>query len=246
MIYFASDFHLGAPNYTSSRDREEKICRWLDSIKGKATELFLLGDIFDFWFEYKTVVPKGYVRFLGKLAELRDKGVDIHICVGNHDLWLADYLTKEIGLRVFREPETIKRQGVVFHVHHGDGLGPGDSGYKRLKKVFTNPFAQFVFSKLHPNFGIGLANRASQKSRIHQPEKEKKYQGDDKEYLTLYSEEQLKQNPKINYFIFGHRHLPLDITLSNKKSHYINLGEWFSGSRYVSFDGEQVLISNFD
>lgn len=246
MVYFASDFHLGAPNNESSRIREDKICRWLDSIKEDATEIYLLGDLFDFWFEYKSVVPRGYVRFLGKLAELLDKGIDIHICVGNHDLWLRDYLVNEIGVSIFNQPQTIVRNGKKFHIHHGDGLGPGDKGYKVLKRFFVHPISQFIFSQLHPNLGFGIAQRASKKSRINQPQSEKEYQGDTKEFLTLYSEQILKKEEDIDFFVFGHRHLQLDVTLSNNRSRYINLGEWFTGSRYVRFDGEELSILNFE
>jgi UDP-2,3-diacylglucosamine hydrolase len=186
MIYFASDFHLGMG--INADERERKICRWLDFVSEDASDIFLLGDLFDFWFEYKKAVPKGFVRFLGKLAELTDKGIRIHVCVGNHDLWMRDYLEKECGVRIFREPEVHEFSGRTFVLHHGDGLGPGDEKYKLLKRIFTNKLAQGFFGMLHPDLGIRLASGWSKKSRLNQPKWEETFQGNDKEYLVQFCE----------------------------------------------------------
>ncbi len=251
MIYFASDFHLGMPQGEVSRNREKKICDWLDKISTDATEIYLLGDLFDFWFEYKTVVPRGYVRFLGKLAELTDKGIKIFVCVGNHDLWMRSYLEEECGVVIFKDPMIKKFGNKTFYLHHGDGLGPGDNGYKFLKKIFLSPINQFLFERLHPNFAFKLATGFSKKSRLAQPEWEKTYQEDNNEYLTQYCLEILKSQA-IDFFIFGHRHLKINIELENsnlatqndsrQKSRYINLGEWFSGGGYVKFDGTDLVF----
>jgi UDP-2,3-diacylglucosamine hydrolase len=241
MIYFASDFHLGSPNLADSKIREGLICRWLDSISSEATDIYLLGDVFDFWFEYKKVVPKGNIRFLGKLAELTDRGIRIHLCVGNHDLWIRDYFKEEINIRIFTKPEILTINKRKIFLHHGDGLGPGDYGYKFIKKIFTNSLCQTLFSWIHPDIGIRIAEKLSRSSRKNTNPKEKSYLGDDKEYLTLYSEEILKRE-FIDYFIFGHRHLQLDILLSNKKSRYINLGNWYKSPRFACFDGEKIDI----
>jgi UDP-2,3-diacylglucosamine hydrolase len=244
MIYFASDFHLGMPEGKPSQDREKKICNWLDEVSKDATQIFLLGDVFDFWFEYKTVVPKGSVRFLGKLAELTDKGVDIQVCVGNHDLWMRNYLVEECGIQIFREPKIIQSGDKKIYIHHGDGLGPGDKKYKFLKKMFLSPINQWLFSKIHPNLGVRMARYWSKSSRKSTPSWEKEYRGDGVEYLTLHCNEVLKSQ-HIDYFVFGHRHLELDITLDNGVSKYINLGQWFTGSRYIKLNDGVLEVRDY-
>lgn len=244
MVYFVSDFHLGSPNYNDSRAREVVICAWLDSIKLKAKSIYFLGDVFDFWFEYKSVIPKGFVRLLGKLAELHDFGIELNMFVGNHDLWISDYLTKECGVTVFRDPQTIQIGKNRIHIHHGDGLGPGDQKYKFLKKIFTNKGAQWLFRCLHPDIGFSLASRFSRKSRASEKPEKRIFKGYEKEFLIVYCEETLK-NTHVDYFIFGHRHIALDITLSNGVSRYINLGEWFRGRRFVEVDDEGVRVLEF-
>jgi UDP-2,3-diacylglucosamine hydrolase len=244
-IYFASDFHLGAPDATSSRLREQKILRWLCHIQPDARAIYLVGDIFDFWFEYQTVVPKGAVRLLGKLAQLSDAGIDIHFFVGNHDLWMFDYFPQELGITVHHVPIQITLGKRRFFVGHGDGLGPEDYGYKRLKKIFTSPFCQWLFRWLHPDWGIRLAQFSSKTSRTAQQEPEY-FLGADKEWLLLYADRKLKQHPDLDYFIFGHRHLPLDILLKNGHTRYLNLGEWFDSCTYAVYDGEQLTLKAFE
>lgn len=243
-IYFASDFHLGAPNAEISAQREQKIIAWLNSISEDVEELFLVGDIFDFWFEYNHVIPKGYIRFLGKLADLRAKNVPIHIFTGNHDLWLGDYLEKELGIKIYYAPLQIQRNGKSFFIGHGDGLGPGDKNYKRLKKIFTNPLCKWLFKWLHPDIGIGFASFLSRSSRAKQTAKETFVSKED-EWLYAYCERKIKEFPKTDYFIFGHRHLPLDITLENNYTRYINLGEWLSSYTYAVFDGQELSLLSY-
>ena len=241
-IYFASDFHLGVPDYNSSLEREKKIVKWLDEIKKDAQEIYLIGDVFDFWFEYKAAVPKGFVRLLGKMAEISDSGIPIILFTGNHDMWMFDYLPKEIGVTIHNKPIVREYNGKKFYIGHGDGLGPGDYGYKTIKKIFASPVCQWLFARLHPNFGMGIGQYWSKKSRISNGPSDEKFLGEDKERLLLYSKEQL-QKEHFDYFIFGHRHLPLDIKL-NEKSRYINLGEWVNYYTYAVFDGvELVMIS---
>lgn len=242
-IYFASDFHLGAPDAATSLQREKLLVEWLDEIKVDAQELFLVGDVFDFWFEYKTAVPKGFVRLLGKLAEIADAGIPIHYFTGNHDMWVFDYLPKEIGLTIYRGNLEREFNGKKFLIGHGDGLGPGDRGYKFIKKVFANPVCQWLFARLHPNFGIRLANFWSGKSRMHTGSSDEKFLGNDKEWLVIYCKEILQKQP-FDFFIFGHRHLPLDIQL-NKNSRYINLGEWMNYRSYGVFNGEDMELKYF-
>ncbi len=238
-IYFASDFHLGVPTYENSLEREHKIVKWLDSIKADAEELYLLGDVFDFWFEYRTVVPRGYVRLLGKLAELSDSGIKIHYFIGNHDMWTFDYLEKELNVIIYRVPIEISYNGKAFYIGHGDGLGPGDHGYKFIKKVFASKVCQWLFARLHPNFGIGIANYFSKKSRIATGTTDEKFLGEEKEWLVIYSKEILAKK-HFDYLIFGHRHLPLDIKIDS--SRYINLGDWIQYFTYGVFDGAEFEL----
>lgn len=243
-IYFISDFHLGVPNDKDSRKREDKIVAWLNSISHDVQVLYLMGDVFDYWFEYKEVVPRGYVRLLGKLAELSDAGVEMHYFTGNHDMWVFDYLPKEIGLQIHRNPIKKEYNGKKFFLGHGDGLGPGDLGYKFIKKVFSNKLSQWLFARLHPNTGIGLMKFFSRKSRIATGTSDDVYLGDDKEWLMIFSREVL-QKEHYDYFIFGHRHLPLDKQL-NDQSRYINLGEWINHFTYAVFDGHELLLKKFN
>ncbi|MGV3705864.1 MAG: UDP-2,3-diacylglucosamine diphosphatase [Arcticibacter sp.] len=242
-IYFASDFHLGTANYAQSREREDRIVRWLDFIKHDASELYLVGDIFDFWFEYKHAVPRGYVRFLGKLAELSDLGIKITMFKGNHDMWMFGYLKEEVGVTIVSDEMVLKRNDKRFYIHHGDGLGPGDGKYKILKRIFRSSICQWLFARVHPNLGIGIARAWSGHSRIAGAKKET-FLEVQHEWLVQYSKEVL-QNTHYDYFVFGHRHLPLDITLS-PSSRYVNLGEWINYNTYAVFDGNDLSLCYFE
>ncbi len=237
-IYFASDLHLGTPDDVSSLTREKLFVHWLDEIKSDATEIFIIGDIFDFWHEYTTVVPKGFVRLQGKLAQLCDAGVPIHVFSGNHDLWMFGYLEKELGVKIHQQPIQREINGKRFFIGHGDGLGPGDHGYKFIKKVFSNSLCQFMFRWLHPDIGVRIANYFSRKSR-YGVDGEKKiletFKGEENEWLIQFSKKTL-QKEHFDYFVFGHRHLPLDISL-NEKSKYVNTGDWIDYNSYAVFDG---------
>jgi UDP-2,3-diacylglucosamine hydrolase len=238
--YFASDIHLGIPDYESSLKREKRFVAWLDHIREDADRIFLLGDIFDFWFEYKRVVPRGFTRLLGKIAELTDAGLPVHFFTGNHDLWIFDYLPEEIGITVHKEPLTLEIEGKRFFLSHGDGLGPGDGGYKFLKKVFTNKTLQWMFARLHPNFAIWLASKFSADSR--QSNLSSGFLGED-EWLVRYAYEILGKE-HYDFFIFGHRHIPIDISLKNG-SRFIYLGDWITHFTYGVFDGTQFSLKIF-
>ncbi|PZD77470.1 UDP-2,3-diacylglucosamine diphosphatase [Mesonia sp. K7] len=242
-IYFSSDNHLGAPTYEESRPRETKFIQWLDEIKKDAAAIFLLGDLFDFWFEYKHVVPKGFVRTLGKLAEISDSGIPIYFFVGNHDLWMKDYFKEELNITVYHEPQVFQLAKKQFFIGHGDGLGPGDKGYKRMKKVFTNPFSKWLFRWLHPDLGVALAKHLSVKNKLISGDDDAKFLGEENEWLVQYSKRKLAEK-HYDYFIFGHRHLPLEIELENKAK-YINLGDWISYYTYAVFDGENLELKEF-
>lgn len=238
--YFASDQHFGAPDDFESRIREKRFVRWLDEIKSDCQYLFLLGDLFDFWFEYRQVVPRGFVRVLGKLAELSDSGIQIYFWTGNHDLWMRDYLEKEINARVFRDKKTFVINKTRFFIAHGDGLGPGDKGYKRMKKVFTNKIAQFLFYLLHPDFAVWLGITTSRKNKLISGAEDVKFLGEDEEWLAIYSRKKLEME-HFDYFLFGHRHLPMQIELG-ENSKYVNLGDWVGHFTYAVFDGENLKL----
>jgi UDP-2,3-diacylglucosamine hydrolase len=251
-IYFLSDFHLGAPDAQTSLQREKLIVQFLDEAKEEADTIFFVGDMFDFWYEYRKVVPRGFVRLLGKIAELSDSGIHIHFFVGNHDMWMKNYFEKELNVPVYFEEKEFEFNGKKFLVAHGDGLGPGDHGYKRLKKIFRNPFCQWLFGMLPPYVGMGLANYSSRKSREADHGIEERFMGEEKEWLVIYSKEVL-QKKHFDFFIFGHRHLPIDFDLTNssfageesKKSRYINLGEWMKFCTYAIFDGENLELKSY-
>jgi UDP-2,3-diacylglucosamine hydrolase len=243
-IYFLSDFHLGAPNAAVSLAREKTIVAFLDEIKSNAECIFIVGDLFDFWFEYKHVVPKGYVRILGKLAEITDSGIPIHFFVGNHDMWMKDYFQKELNIPVFFEPVTYRFNNKQFLIGHGDGLGPGDHGYKFLKKIFRSKICQFLFGMIPPTIGIGLANYFSRKSRAKTGTNDQVFEGEDKEWLVTYCKERLLTE-QVDFFIFGHRHLPLDIQLNNN-SKYVNLGDWIKYNSYAVFDGTSLQLKYYN
>lgn len=242
-VYFASDQHFGIPNATESRKREDRFIRWMDEIKADAQIIFLMGDLFDFWHEWQYVVPKGYIRVLGKIAELKDSGIEIYFFVGNHDLWMKNYFQEELGIPVFFEKQYFEINNRQFLLAHGDGLGPGDKGYKRMKKVFTNPLAQWAFRWLHPDIAMRIANYMSQKNKMISGDEDKQFLGEDKEFLILYSKEKLKTD-KINYFVYGHRHLPMDLDLS-PDSKYVNLGDWISYFTYGVFDGNSFALKTY-
>ncbi len=243
-IYFISDFHLGAPDYAASLEREKKIVRFLESIKEDTAELFILGDMFDFWYEYKTVVPKGFVRLLGMLASFSDKGIPIHFFIGNHDMWMHGYFENELNIKVYEEPVHFNFGNKKFYIGHGDGLGPGDYSYKRLKKVFRNPFCQWLFGQMHPSWGMGLANYFSAKSRKKTGNADQIFLGEENERLLVYAKEILAKE-HIDYFVFGHRHLPLDFDLGNG-SRYINLGDWIRSFTYAFFDGYDMHLKKWE
>jgi len=265
-IYFLSDFHLGAPDHASSLEREKIIVQFLDEIKKDAAEIFLVGDMFDFWYEYRKVVPKGYVRLLGKLGELSDAGIPMHFFAGNHDMWMRDYFQKELNIPVYFKPGEFERNGKIFLIGHGDGLGPGDHGYKRLKKVFRNPVSKWLFGILPPRIGMGLANYLSRRSRAQTGATEEAFLGEDKEWLIIYSKEVLAKK-NIDFFVFGHRHLAIDYRLLPAKAsakagtplstpwrgvggevgeaRYINLGDWIYYFTYGVFEGEKMELKSY-
>ncbi len=243
-VYFASDNHLGAPSSEESLPREKKFVAWLDSIKEDAAAIYLMGDLFDFWFEYKKVVPKGFTRTLGKLAELTDAGIPITYFVGNHDLWMNGYFEEELNIPVFHKPQEITLNASSFLIGHGDGLGPGDKGFKRMKKVFTNPLSKWLFKWLHPDLGVRLGQYLSVSNKLISGEEDAKFLGEDKEWLVQYCKRKL-ETQHYDHFIFGHRHLPLEIKL-NEKSTYTNLGDWISYFTYAVFDGEKLKLETYN
>ncbi|MCF8229770.1 MAG: UDP-2,3-diacylglucosamine diphosphatase [Bacteroidales bacterium] len=243
-IYFASDFHLGIPDPERSRLRETQLVNWLEFVRQDAAEIYLMGDLFDFWFEYKTVIPKGYVRLFGKLAEITDSGLPVYLFRGNHDIWAFDYLEKEVGLCLERESVTKLINGRKFFLAHGDGLGPGDRGYKFLKKVFELKFNQWLFRWLHPDLGARMGLYFSKKSRIANIIKEGKPENHvplEKEMLYQFALSESKSDPEIDYFVFGHRHMPVQKQIT-EKTELIILGDWVTNFTYGVFDGEKFEL----
>lgn len=241
-IYFASDIHLGLPNHEISLRREKHFVNWLNEIRKDAAEIYLVGDIFDFWVDYKKVAPRGFTRFLGTIASIVDCGIPVHFFTGNHDIWMYDYLPEELGITLHRKEYIIERNNKRIFIAHGDGLGPGDHKFKLLKKVFTNPFLQWCFSRLHPNFALWIGHSWSRKSRFGQ-RKIPTYFGEDKEWLVLYAKEKL-QKEHYDYFIFGHRHIAVEVKLK-ENSKFINLGDWISNFTYAVFDGNDLSLKKF-
>jgi len=216
----------------------------MDQIQVDASALFLVGDIFDFWHEYKKAIPKGFIRFQGKLAELADSGLPIYLFTGNHDMWMFGYFTEELGIDVFREPITLKTNGKNLLIGHGDGLGPGDQKYKLLKRVFDNKVCQWLFRQIHPDLGIRIANKWSANSRISSSTNEtEKFLGEG-EWLWTYAKE-IEKHSHHDFYVFGHRHLPLDLEV-NENSRYINLGEWVNYNTFASFNGKDFVLEKFE
>jgi UDP-2,3-diacylglucosamine hydrolase len=245
-IFFASDFHLGVPTYEASLKREKLMVQWLSEIQHEAEAIYLMGDIFDFWFEYKTVIPKGFVRLLGKLAEITDSGTPVHLFKGNHDIWALNYLQHETGIQLHSDREITQLGNKWFFLAHGDGLGPGDTGYKFMKKIFQNRFNQWLFRWLHPDLGARMALYFSRKSRYANEVKEEKNgkMPIEEEMLYIYSKRKSAQLPEIDYFVFGHRHLPTNIQI-NEKSHLIILGDWITHFTYAVFDGTKLELKKY-
>lgn len=244
-VYFLSDAHLGSRAVPHGRMQERRLVRFLDSIKDKASAIYFLGDMFDFWYEYKMVVPKGYTRFLGKVSELTDNGVEVHYFTGNHDIWCGDYLEKECGVILHRQELTTEIYGKLFFLAHGDGMGDPDKKFRFIRGIFHSKIAQTLFSAIHPRWGVDFGLEWAKHSRLKRPDgKEPDYMGEDKEYLVQYGKSYLETHPEINYFIFGHRHIELDIML-RRNSRLLILGEWISLFSYAVFDGEHMFLEEF-
>ncbi len=242
-IYFVSDVHLGAPALKNNRERERLFASWLDFIRDDASELFLMGDIFDFWFEYRKVVPRGFTRVLGRLADMSDQGITIHFFTGNHDLWVFDYLPVETGVILHRNEYITEMGGKKFFLAHGDGLDGEDKGYLFLKKIFTNRRLQWLFARLHPNFAFHLAHRWAESSRLSKMNRQEEFKVKN-ESMFKFSENYLEKE-WIDYFIFGHRHRVVDVEVKNN-SRMILLGDWITNFSYGVFDGKKIVLKKFE
>ena len=249
-IYFLSDAHLGSRAIGHGRQQERRLVRFLDDIKDKAQAVYFLGDMFDFWFEYRTVVPKGYTRFLGKVSELTDAGVEVHFFTGNHDVWCRDYFEKECGMIVHHEPLTLELADKTFYLAHGDGLGDPDKKFRFIRAVFHNRICQWLFAKIHPSWGMELGLSWAKHSRLgHEARTDGQggdppYLGEDREHLVLYAKEYLRTHPDVNYFLFGHRHIELDLMLSHQ-CRLLILGDWITQYTYAAFDGDRLIMGNY-
>lgn len=242
-IYFASDFHLGAPNEEESLKRELKIIKWLQHVSKDAAAIFLVGDIFDFWFEYKSTVPKGFIRFQGKLAELKDRGIPIILFSGNHDMWMFDYFPRQLDIPVYRKPVELKIEQTSFLIGHGDGLGPGDHVFKVTKSIFSNPLMQWFFQWIHPNIGVWIAKQWSKRTRDFSDQRNKPVVEHEERLLSYCKSVESKEHH--DFYIFGHRHLPLELKVSDNST-YFNLGEWMNQCTYLEFDGSKAILKTFE
>ena len=250
-IYFISDAHLGSRALQHRRQQERRLVRFLDQIKDRAEAVYMLGDMFDFWYEYRTVVPRGFTRFLGKVSELTDSGVEVHFFTGNHDIWCYTYLQEECGVILHRAPQTIELADKTFFLAHGDGLGERNRMFLFLRGVFHNPLCQWLFSKVHPSWGLTLGLEWARRNRLRHASAaadgqggDPPYQGEDREPLTLFARSYLREHPDVNYFIFGHRHIELDIPMGPTSRLYI-LGDWITQCTYAVFDGERVYLERY-
>lgn len=252
-IFFTSDHHFGIPDRAKSLEREKLFVRWIDEMEPRMQELYIMGDLFDFWFEYKTVIPRGYALLLGRLAQLCESGIPVHYFRGNHDMWTFDYFEKELGFIMYREPIIREFGDKKFYLGHGDGLGPGDKGYKLLKRVFENRVNQWLFKLVHPEISMRIALYWSRKSRHAnlaregQERAEGRYENLDwlkTERLPMFAAETLKEIPDIDYFVFGHWHLPVKLDLGNAT--YYNIGDWINYFSYLEFDGNLLEMKYFE
>jgi UDP-2,3-diacylglucosamine hydrolase len=242
-IYFASDFHLGAPDPQQSRIRELRIIDWLENIRHDAEVIFLVGDLFDFWFEYKHVVPKGFVRFFGKLAELSDAGIEIIVFLGNRDMWMTVYFLKEFNIQTIRRPQTFTFNDKKFYVGHGDGLGADDFGYKILKVIFEGRIPRFLFGRiLHPNTGLHIG-QVWTKNSWKKKRTAEQFLGEKKEHLVQYSKK-IESKEHHDFYIFGHRHTKVELDIS-PTAKYINLGDWIWYNSYAVFDGKNMQLLSY-
>ncbi len=253
-IFFTSDHHFGIPDRNRSLEREKRFVRWLDQHAPEMEELYIMGDLFDFWFEYKTVVPRGYALLLGRLAELRQQGIPVHYFRGNHDMWTFRYFEEELGFLMYREPVIRELHGKRFFLAHGDGLGPGDYGYKFIKKVFENPVNQWLFRLIHPDISMAFALYWSRKSRYSNITREDKERADglhqNTEWLKTkrlpqFAASILNTDPSIDYFVFGHWHLPVNLQL-NEKTRCMVIGDWLKFFTYLEYSDQQLVHKNWD
>jgi len=244
-VYFLSDAHLGSWALQHQRMQERRLVRFLDSIKEKAAAVYLLGDMFDFWYEYKYVVPKGYTRFLGKLSELTDMGVEVHYFTGNHDIWAYGYLERECGVILHKKPLTVEIYGKIFYLAHGDGLGDPSHGFKFIRSVFHNRACQWAFSNIHPRWGVWFGQTWAKHSRMKRVNgEEPAFMGEEREPLIRYTKKYIQYHSNVDYFIYGHRHIEIDLQLT-KKARVIVLGDWISQFSYVVYDGDHLFMSQY-
>jgi UDP-2,3-diacylglucosamine hydrolase len=238
-IFFASDFHLGLRTESDPVEREKRIVDWLNKVALEATEIFLLGDVFDFWWEYKHVVPRGFTRFLGAVSSITDSGIPVHFFTGNHDMWVRDYLSDECGMIIHKSPLSTQFDGKKFHIAHGEGLGSNNIGYKILLSIFRNKPLRYLYTMIHPAWGMRIGHRWSLNSRLAKGIS-LDFLGEDKEDLINYSKSILEKE-HIDYFIYGHRHLALTHTLKQGSRIFL-LGDWINGGSYVEWDGNDLKL----
>ena len=240
-IYFVSDAHLGADAAIPSREREKMLVEWLGQVQPNAGAIYFLGDLFDHWFEYNHVIPRGFSHFIGKLSELRSEGIDLYFFTGNHDMWMFGFFEKELDIPVYRKPRLLDIRGKRFFLIHGDGLPTDHWSNRWMKWVFAHPLLQWTFARLHPNFAIGLMKYLSRKSRLSHEKYDRHFRAD-REHMIDYAQEISRNDDSIDFILMGHRHLPIDLVLENGRTRYINLGDWIHHFSFAVFDGYDLKI----
>ena len=243
-VYFVSDLHLGSDALEDPKTTEKRFVRWLDTIRDEARAVYLLGDIFDFWFEYKKTVPRGFTRFLGKIAEMQDAGTEVHFFTGNHDIWMFDYFQQELGIQVHTDPLRTTIHGKVFYLAHGDGMGDDSRSFRFIRWIFHNRICQFLFARVPSRWGIGFGHWWS-RSRKAALTCLASYKGEKNEHLVLYSKKYIEEHPDTDYLIFGHRHILLDLML-NRKARMLIIGDWMQYFSYAVFDGKELNLEQYD
>lgn len=255
-IYFTSDAHLGSGYHAEPREVERRLVRWLEMIRPTARAVYFLGDMFDYWFEYQTVVPRGYVRFLGQLALMADEGIEIHFFAGNHDVWFADYLSQEFGATIHHRAQVLELMGKRFRLSHGDEEYAETSWSLRLLyRLFRSRVCRLLYSAIHPRWTVGFAMAWSLYSRRQGARRQTygdiphAYHNDyfdvEREHLVRYTKSLIAQSPDVDYYLYGHRHIMLDMVLPGQRRVLI-LGDWLQYNSYAIWDGTHLLLEQFE
>lgn len=243
--YFLSDLHLGASYLDRPHERERMVADFLSGIKDDAARLYLVGDILDYWFEYRTVVPRGYVRFFGALADLADAGVRITWLIGNHDIWMFDYLRDELGIEVIDGPVVTEIDGRRFFICHGDGLGRLPLPFRFIRSMFRNRFCQRLYAAIHPRWTVGFAHRWSAGNRDYDPARPPVFDGPMRCNVEDWARNYVADHPDTDFIVLGHHHVMVDERVGDR-CRLVILGDWIYNFSYAVFDGKNFSLRQID